>query len=289
MNHEEFKFGGIRYILDGYETPGPPQLGDNLMPCRRNYGALALCLVLSAGAQAGSLTEKELEEQLASFGSGFVVERLEAPTIDNPHDWINRRAGEYVYRFVEGSDNGKEEHTEEHIPDTDNPETAWKRRIGDDLVETYTSTDERDVLIVEEVDHEHGFRVVIEPGIHLPSGIEPGAVWEVTAGLSVYNTEDGSFKHDGELDALHSYEGAFRVRTPAGEFDTILIREDFKMRIGPLKVEDDRLLFFARGVGLVAEVEGIRASAVLVLRIKEHSAKVLVEYPVRLEPVTAAQ
>ncbi len=31
--------------------------------------------------------------------------------------------------------------------------------------------------------------------------------------------------------------------------------------------------------GLVAEVEGLRASAILIIRVKEHSAKVLVEYP----------
>jgi len=261
------------------------------MSCRSRIGVLATCsLLFSAGAYAGSLTEKELEEQLASFGDGFVIERLEAPTIENPHDWINRRAGKYVYRFVEGSDDGDETHTEEHIPDADNPETAWKRRVGDDLVETYTSTDEMDVLIVEEVDHEHGFRVVIEPGVHLPSGIEPGAVWEIDADLSVYDMDDGSFAHEGKLEALHSYEGAFRVRTPAGEFDTVLIREDFKMKIGPLKADDDRLLFFARGVGLVAEVEGIRASAILIIRVKEHSAKVLVEYPEGIElGVPAAQ
>jgi hypothetical protein len=261
------------------------------MSCRSHIGALALCSLLSsAGAYAGSLTEKELEEQLAYFGDGFVVERLEAPTIENPHDWINRRAGKYVYRFVEGSDDGDETQTEEHIPDTDNPETAWERRIGDDLVETYASTDEMDVLIVEEVDHEHGFRVVIDPGVHLPSGIEPGAVWEIDADLSVYDMDDGSFAHEGKLEALHSYEGAFRVRTPAGEFDTVLIREDFKLKVGPLKVDDDRLLFFARGVGLVAEVEGMRASAILIIRLKEHSAKVLVEYPEGIEPgVPAAQ
>lgn len=261
------------------------------MSCRSRIGVLALCsLLASTGAHAGSLTEKELEEQLAAFGDGFIVERLEAPTIENPHDWINRRAGKYVYRFVEGSDDGDETHTEEHIPDPDNPETAWKRRVGEDLVETYTSTDAMDVLIVEEVDHEYGFRIVIEPGVHLPSGIEPGAVWEIDADLAVYDTDDGSFAHDGKLEALHSYEGAYRVRTPAGEFDTVLIREDFKMKVGPLNAEDDRLLFFARGVGLVAEVEGIRASAILIIRIKEHSAKVLVEYPEGIEPgVPAAQ
>jgi len=259
------------------------------MSCHSRIAVLAIGgLLSSAGVLAGSLSEKELDKQLASFGDGFVIERLEAPTIDNPHDWINRRAGKYVYRFVEGSDDGKETHVEEHVPDPDTPETAWRRRVGDTLVETYTSSDEMDVFIVEEIDHEHGFRVVIEPGVHLPAGIEPGATWEIDADLSVYDTEDGSFVHDGSLDAIHSYEGAFRVRTPAGEFDTILIREDFKMDIGPLGAEDDRLLFFARGVGLVAEVEAIRASAILIIRVKEHSAKVLVEYPEGIEPADAA-
>lgn len=255
------------------------------MACRSRIGALALCgLMASTGLEAQSLTEEELREQLASFGDHFVVEKLEAPILDNPHDWINRRAGKYAYRFVEGSDHGEETQTEEHIPDADNPETNWRRRIGDDLVETYRSSDKRDVLIVEEVDHEHGFRVVIEPGVHLPAGIEPGALWEVDADLSVYDLDDASLAYGGKLQALNSYEGAFRVRTPAGEFDTVLIREDFTIKVGPLKAEDDRLLFFARGVGLIAEVEGIRASAILIIRVKEHSAKVLVEYPEGVEP-----
>jgi hypothetical protein len=43
-------------------------------------------------------------------------------------------------------------------------------------------------------------------------------------------------------------------------------------------------------VGLVAEVEGIRASAILIIRVKEHSAKVLAEYPEGIDPgVSAAQ
>jgi hypothetical protein len=257
------------------------------MSCRAIIGVLAACHLSSAGVYAGSLSEKELEEQLATFGNDFIVAKIEAPRIDNPHDWVNRRAGEYVYRFVEGSDDGAETHVEEHIPDPENPETSWQRRIGDTLVETYTSSDERDLLIVEEVDHQHGFRVVIEPGVHMPAGIEPGATWEIDADLTVYDTEDGSLSNTGELHALHSYEGAFRVRTPAGEFDTILIREDFKFHVGPLKADDDRLLFFARGIGLVAEVEGIRASAILIIRIKAHSAKVLVEYPEAIESDSA--
>ena len=256
----------------------------------RSHPGIVLILSAIAGtATAQSLSEKDFEKKVELFGENFIIGRIEAPVIENPHDWVNRQAGDYVYRFVTGSDDGEATHVETHIPDSENPDTAWQRRIGDDLVESFTSSDERDLFIVEEVDHEHGFRVVIEPGIHIPPGISPGDTWDVEAELAVYKTEDGSFAHDGSLVALHSYEGAYRVRTPAGEFDTVVIREDFKLTIGPLKAEDDRLLFFARGVGLVAEEEALRASAILVVRMKEESAKVLVEYPenVRIEAPSA--
>jgi hypothetical protein len=236
-------------------------------------------LFASGGPHAATLTDAELREQFESFGPDFLIERIEAPTIINVYEWINRQAGYYKYQFVEGSDGGDEYQLEKHVPDSANPDTAWTRHIGDTFVESFVTSSDRDVLIVEEVDHKHGFRVVVEPGVHLPAGIEPGAVWEVEADLNVYELEDGSLSHNGKLEALHSYEGAFRIRTPAGEFDTILIREDFILHIGPLKADDDRLLFFARGVGLVAEIEGIKASAILIFRTKEHSAKVLVEYP----------
>lgn len=243
----------------------------------------AALLLAAAETRSASLSEEELAEQLESFGPDFIVEELDAPTIENPYEWVNRQPGDYVYRFVEGSDNGDTMHVERHIPDEADPEVAWERQIGDTLVESFRSSNERDVLIVEEVDHQHGFRVVIEPGVHLPSGIEEGDEWEVFADLFVYDTDDGELAYEGELDAIHSYEGAFRVRTPAGVFDTVLIREDFKFKIGPLDAEDDRLLFFARGIGLVAEVEGLRASAILIIRMKEHSAKVLESYPAMTE------
>jgi hypothetical protein len=95
----------------------------------------------------------------------------------------------------------------------------------------------------------------------------------------VFHLETGEPFKEGHLESTVTYQGAFRVRTPAGEFDAILVREDFVLSVGPLKAEDDRFLFFARDVGLVAEIEGIRASALLVFRTQEDSAKVLATYP----------
>lgn len=71
------------------------------------------------------------------------------------------------------------------------------------------------------------------------------------------------------------YLGAWRVRVPAGEVDSILLEEAFEIAVGPLKASDVRLLFYARGMGVVGEVEALRATAMVVIRVKEKSAKVL--------------
>jgi hypothetical protein len=115
--------------------------------------------------------------------------------------------------------------------------------------------------------------------VHIPAGLRPGQEWQVTTDLVVYHVDSGELFREGQLIATHTYEGAYRIRTPAGEFDTILIREDFKIHIPPLEADDDRLLFFAEGVGLVAELEAIRASALFVFRLKDTGAKVLAAYP----------
>lgn len=237
------------------------------------------CLTFTVLGHTDALSEKELVDRMSVFGEGFLVGRIDAPVISQPARWIGRKSGDYVYRFTAGSDDGALVQTERHVPDQEDPDRAWERHIGERLVETFVSTDAMDVLIVEEVDHRHGFRMEIKPGIHWPADVTVGEEWRIDADLAVYELDTGEFFKDGKLLSTFCYEGAFRIRTPAGEFDAVLMREDFVMHIGPLKAEDDRFLFFARDVGLVAEIEAIRASALLLLHIHEDSAKVLESYP----------
>ena len=56
-------------------------------------------LILGRNALFSQLPEDELREQLASFGDDFVVERIEAPILDNPHDEL---AWHRVLRLVPG-------------------------------------------------------------------------------------------------------------------------------------------------------------------------------------------
>jgi hypothetical protein len=240
---------------------------------------VALTVILGSSVSAEPLSQKDLIERLSIFGADFLVEVIEGPLIRDPWRWVSPRAGDFTYRFVEGSDDGSLIQTEHRVADTDTTHGAWERHIGERTVETFFGSEATDVVIVQEIDRKHNFRIDIQPGVHLPANIQPGDEWQVSADLSVYQLDSDELYKEGRLKATHTYEGAFRVRTPAGVFDTILVREDFQMHIGPLKAEDDRFLFFAKDIGLVAEIEAIRASAIFVVRVKENSAKVLEVYP----------
>lgn len=239
----------------------------------------ALVSLGAAQSHADPLSPQEQRERLSVLGSDFVVAPIEAPVIEDISAWVNRRPGTYEYRVVSDSQEGAPVQSEQHVPLPGEGLESWQRVVEDRLVETFVAEEDRDVLIVEEVDHQHGFRIVMEPAVHIPRSIAPGHEWQIDSDIKAYRLKDGELVRTGKLTALHTYEGAYRVRCPAGEFDAILVREDFILHIGPLKAEDDRLLMFAKGIGLVAEVEGIKASAMFIFHLHEDSAKMLQSYP----------
>ena len=83
------------------------------------------------------------------------------------------------------------------------------------------------------------------------------------------------------MKATATYVGAYEVTVPAGTFEAILLRIDAKIHVGPAKVEDTQYLFYAKGVGKVAEVEAQRIAAVLIYHSHSKTAKVLTSYPKR--------
>lgn len=242
---------------------------------------LSASLLLALPAHPDALSEKELLRRMAVFGDDFLVEVIEAPVVAEPLAWVRREPGEYVYQYVAGAADaeGNLVQRERHVPDPERPDRAWKRHVGDRIVESFEAEADHDVVIVEEIDHDHGFRIVITPGVHWPAGIHVGDEFVIESTLEVFPIGEQESTHNGTLESDLTYEGAFRIRTPAGVFDTILIREDFRLHIGPLKAEDDRFLFYAKGIGLVAEIEAVRAAALIVFHMKEDSAKVLARLP----------
>jgi hypothetical protein len=241
-----------------------------------------LMLSFSPLHASDDLSIGDVEGAFQLLGDDFLIEAIPAPDLIRPADWVGRGAGEYHFRYVSGDDHGKHEQVELHRPDPENPHLAWSRHIGDTIIEETTVIDGQGIRIHTETDIEHGYRVELHPGISIPAGSKKGDLWTADNTLTVFDLDQpGKIAYTGSMIAQRRYVGAYRVKVPAGLFDTILLEEDYKVRIGPLKGEDIRYVFYAKGVGVVAEVEGIRASALIVFRMKKKSAKVLERYPLQ--------
>ena len=243
--------------------------------------AVAALNVVGTLAVAEPLSQQDQLKRLAVLGPDFIVGPIEPPVIANSYEWINRIPGNYVYQVVSDTESEASTQNEQHVLLAEESANSWQRVIEERLVETFIAEADKDIYIVSETDHKHGFRIEMKPGIHLPRQMTVGHEWAIDAAFTAYRIENDERMGKGKITATHTYEGAYRVRSPAGEFDAILLREDFQIDIGPLKADDDRLLLLAKGVGLVAEVEGIKASALFVYHTHEASAKMLADYPRR--------
>ncbi len=99
----------------------------------------------------------------------------------------------------------------------------------------------------------------------------------MTVGVKVYDLGDpGDLTHQGSLDVIYSYVGAYKVTVPAGTYDAALIKWSYNGSVGPANVEDTQYRFLAEEVGIVAAVEKKDITAMLVYNDNSKYGKVLV-------------
>ena len=93
-----------------------------------------------------------------------------------------------------------------------------------------------------------------------------------------YNNPD-DLTHEGALDVHYRYIGAYKVKVPADSFDAVFMKWTFKGKVGPASVDDTRYRFFAPDVGIVAAVDQLDVSAILIYNRQTKVARVLVAKP----------
>jgi hypothetical protein len=71
------------------------------------------------------------------------------------------------------------------------------------------------------------------------------------------------------------------VTTPAGTWPAALVRAEFDIKVGPAKVTDTAYMFYAKGIGKIAEIETTHVSALLIYHSSTKVAKLLKSYPKR--------
>ena len=242
---------------------------------------LCLFVCVSEALAAGALypLSSRDKSQLAVLGEGVLGAPISAPVITEPSKYYRPTRGTWQYRITAGDKSGQlYPETLTQIPK--NPQGAtWKRSRPqyDDLISITGDS----IHLSNEVDHDHGLLVEFQPrGFLLTSAIKPGDSRSMKGTANAFKLSDPTTEYKSfTLEETYTYVGAYKVKTPAGLFDAVLFRNDFKISSGSVSVEDSRYSFFAEGIGKVAGIEQAHATVLFFFHFNEKVPKVLVDYP----------
>jgi hypothetical protein len=248
---------------------------------------LSLVVALAASAQTGKVVPlpPDVAKDLELFGEGVVGKPVPAPKLEDLNDYyLKTLGGTWNYKIVSGKDEGKirEEVIEPIAKKGGNP--AWRQDIGGQFAQYMQLLSDGSFGKYGEDDLSVGYGAHFHPGVVLPPGGEPGQSYTYTSKVLAYKLGDvNDISYTGEMKTTGTYVGAYQVTTPAGTWPAVLIRAEFDVEIGPAKVKDTTYSFFVKDVGKVAEIEGLRVSALFVYHSDDKTAKVLAELPDHLK------
>jgi hypothetical protein len=231
---------------------------------------------LAAGASLSAAEGAMLEELL---GPGVIGEPVAGSALTP--SFAPLRAGTWTYRIVGGKNKGQ---SEQHVVtrlERDPSGASWRYAVGSTGVLFIKHTDDGDLTFLTQEDAAQGVITRYEPAEPgLLNGLAPGDSRASTIAVKVYDLSDPQeVTHEGTLDVTYSYLGAYKVKVPAGSYDAALIRWTYQGKVGPAKVEDSQYRFFAENVGMVASVDKLDVSALLVYHDHSKFGKVLAQTP----------
>jgi hypothetical protein len=222
----------------------------------------------------------ETRDALSPLGEGVVGEALPALPIVDPTQLYHLQPGHWEYRILEGANKGKLEKVDIERTASDDPDASWRLATSTGDVQQFKVTRQHEVVKLAQEDADSDRLVVYRPGLALDPDMRVGQSKTEDAKISSYKLERrDKVEYNGTLEYTVSYLGAYRVVTPAGGFDTRLLRHDYRIEIGPATVKNVSYTFYADGVGNVAEVVRDDVSAVFVYRRKTLTARVLSTLP----------
>jgi hypothetical protein len=253
---------------------------------QRSLPGLLLCLaflfsaVSSADAPVIPLPA-DVAKDLELLGKGVVGKPIPAPVIDDVIPWYmgSPGGGEWTYDVTKGDKRHSRVETIKPAK-ARNGQKAWSQQIGDQYVQHMQQHVDGGLGKYGEDDLELSYGCHFHPGLALAPGLKPGQTVEVKQKALAYKMgHPDKTAYTGDMDIKLYYVGAYEVKTPAGSFPAVLVRAEFDIKIGPAKVKDVQYSFYTKGVGKVAEIEGLKVSALLVYNSNEKSAKVLAKKP----------
>lgn len=245
---------------------------------------LMLQIGLAQSAENSSIIPLPEEDRLAIetyLGKGVVGEAIPAPERVDTTRYLNIGAGARNYRLVSGPDKGKIEHHQPTPLKQGDGGTTWRYDTGARFIFTITSKDNGDYVVTSVTDNEENVITQYAPAEPMMlHGLRPGGERSMKHDMKVLDsTNPEKQTHDGTLNINYHYMGAYKVTVSAGSFDAVLIKWTFKGKIGPASLDDTQYRFFAADVGMVAAIEQMDVSAMLIYSKQRKLARVLVDKP----------
>lgn len=215
------------------------------------------------------------------LGKGVVGEAIPAPARVDTRRYLNIGAGTRNYRLVSGPDKGTIEHHQPTLLKQDGGGATWRYDTGARFIFTVTAEDNGDYVVTSVTDNEENVITQYSPAEPLMlHGLGPGEERSVKLDMKVFDSNNPEKQtHEGTLNINYHYMGAYKVTVPAGSFDAVLIKWTFKGKIGPASLDDTQYRFFAADVGMVAAIEQMDVSAMLIYNKQRKLARVLVDKP----------
>jgi len=226
--------------------------------------------------------EAQLREILTPLGSNVVGKSLPAIVIKDPYRYVAGRPGKYIYQMIlkdDKSTNTKYELRGEFDSGVGKLR-KWSLKIDNDFIEEWEADSKGSIHFVAQTDIDSGYRVAFTPHLLLPAGAQQGQHWKNESNFDVYETsEPDKIAYEGKLISTKAYEGRFEITTPAGEFDAILVSDEYEIDIGAVNIKDKRYTLYAPDVGKVAEIDGFHVSAFLFFHKRRNEVKILMTLP----------
>jgi len=220
--------------------------------------------------------------QIRQHLSGVVLGPADVPA-RNEDAWLPLREATYAYARPSGGTA-----TIELSPTTRPPghpigatTGGWRMDVSDGptrYLRAETKGGRADVVVPTDVSVANGLLIRLNPPE--PVLLEAGEDDSRDITVKIYDVHEPSIvTHSGSVTCTWKDLGGWRVKTPAGEYDTRLIRVSYSGSVGPASVEGHKYTFYAPGVGPVAFTDARDISAFLFFSDDTDHAGVLKEAP----------
>jgi len=231
---------------------------------------MVVCGLLLGCASTHKPAASEREVIVERLGEGFLRSPVKGRAVRDPGAFLGLERA--TFEYVRVGDKGPERFKAslEHADD------VWKFELGNGIVLHCRETEEGVVIVASE-DHDQGVLSKYDPPEPLLlKGVAPGMKRTSTIGVTVYGLRSQDrVRYRGSLDLTYEVIGRWRVQVPAGTYDALAIKWDYRGEVGPAKIHDISYWFVSEGVGPVAIITRKKVSAMLVYNTNEDRARVL--------------